>query len=328
VRVVNNSGDSYYPDIAVDDTGAAHLIWADTTASSSNYYRVFYTYGSGTTFQPIQLPADPFLGGSYQKEPSIDVSPGYVHTAWSSDLGDSQKEGYYQYSHTDAPVPTPTPSGPPCPDNPFKDLCVNGDQSSYDAVIELSNQGVLAGYNSAPPCPNASWVRCFLPGNLITRQQLAKVIALGAALPKNLAGAPHFTDVQPGTTFYEFIEYAYNAGAISGYGCGGPGEPCGAQHRAYYRPLNNVTRGQLSKMVSEAFQFNEAVPSQSFEDVPPGSTFYLYIGRLSGRGIISGYACGGAGEPCGVGSKPYFRPNANVTRRQAAKIVYGAQQQP
>ncbi|HEY0071001.1 MAG TPA: S-layer homology domain-containing protein [Chloroflexia bacterium] len=328
VRVVANSGDSYYPDIAVDEEGTAHLIWADTTGSASNYYRVFYTYGSGTTFQPVQVPADPFMGSSYQKEPSIDLSPGYVHTAWSSDFGDTQKEGYYQYSRTNAQLATPTPVPPPCPSNPFKDLCVNGDQSSYDAVIELSNQGVLSGYNSSPPCPNPSWIRCFLPGNQITRQQLAKVIALGAALPQDLSGAPHFTDVPTSNTFYQYIEYAYNAGAISGYTCGGPGEPCDPQHRAYFRPLQNVTRGQLSKMVSAAFGFNEAVAGQSFQDVPPGSTFYQYIERLSGRGIISGYPCGGAGEPCLAGNKPYFRPNNNVSRRQAAKIVYGAQQQP
>ncbi|HVG00878.1 MAG TPA: S-layer homology domain-containing protein, partial [Chloroflexia bacterium] len=88
----------------------------------------------------------------------------------------------------------------------------------------------------------------------------------------------------------------------------------------------NVTRGQISKMVAEAFEFNEPVQGQSFQDVPTNSTFYEYIERLAARGILSGYACGGTSEPCGASGKPYFRPNANVTRRQAAKIVYGAQQ--
>jgi hypothetical protein len=280
----------------------------------------------------VQIPADPYFGRSYQKEPSVDNSPGYVHTTFASDRGDSQKENYYQYSPIDGgggPVPTatPVPQPPPCPNNTFKDLCVDGDQSSYDAVIALTNQGVLNGYNSSPPCPNQSWVNCFLPGNLITRQQLSKVIALGATVPANLQGAPHFTDVTPSNTFYQYIEYAYNAGALSGYTCGGPGEPCDDQKRAYYRPLNTVTRGQISKMVAEAFDFNEPVQTQSFQDVPTNSTFYPYIERLAARGILSGYQCGGANEPCGTSGKPYFRPNASVTRRQAAKIVYGAQQQ-
>lgn len=329
VRVVINSGDSYYPDISVDSGGNAHLVWGDTTSSPIDYYRMFYAVGKGTSFSGVQIPADPYFGRSYQKEPSVDNSPGYVHTAFASDRGDSQKENYYQYSPIDggpAATPTPVPQPPPCPNNSFKDLCVDGDQASYDAVMELSDQGVLSGYNTSPPCPNPSWINCFLPGNLITRQQLSKVIALGATVPANLQGAPHFTDVPPNNTFYQFIEYAYNAGAISGYTCGGPGEPCDSERRAYYRPLNNVTRGQISKMVAEAFDFNESVQGQSFQDVPTNSTFYEYIERLAARGILSGYPCGGTGEPCGTSGKPYFRPNANVTRRQAAKIVYGAQQ--
>ncbi|MDQ3927541.1 MAG: S-layer homology domain-containing protein, partial [Chloroflexota bacterium] len=331
VRVVTNSGDSYYPDLAVDRGGNAHIVWGDKTSSPIDYYRMFYAVGKGTTFSGVQIPADPYFGRSYQKEPSVDDGPGYIHTAFASDRGDSQKENYYQFSPIDSgggPVATPTPaSPPPCPNNPFKDLCVDGDQASYDAVLALNEQGVLSGYSSAPPCPNSSWIDCFLPGNLITRQQLAKVIALGATVPANLQGSPHFTDVPPGSAFYEYIEYAYNAGAISGYTCGGPGEPCDGQNRKYFRPMNNVTRGQISKMVSEAFDFNEPIEGQSFQDVAKDNPFYPYIERLARRGVITGYPCGGNGEPCGAGNKPYFRPNGNVTRRQAAKIVYGAQQQ-
>jgi hypothetical protein len=58
-----------------------------------------------------------------------------------------------------------------------------------------------------------------------------------------------FTDVPPGNTFYTFINSLYIDDIISGYPCGGPGEPCDGQHRPYYRPGNNVTRGQMSKFV-------------------------------------------------------------------------------
>jgi hypothetical protein len=329
VRVVINSGDSYYPDLAVDRAGNAHIVWGDKTSSPIDYYRMFYAVGQGTKFSGVQIPADPYFGRNYQKEPSIDDGPGYIHTAFASDRGDNQKENYYQYSPIDGgPAATPTPApAPPCPDNPFKDVCVDGDQASYDAVVALNEQGVLSGYNSSPPCPNASWIKCFLPNNLITRQQLAKVIALGATLPANLQGSPHFSDVPGNSPFFQFIEYAYNAGALSGYTCGGTGEPCDSEHHAYFRPLKSVTRGQISKMVAEAFDFNEPIQGQSFQDVPTNSPFYLYIERLARRGVISGYPCGGTGEPCGTSGKPYFRPSSNVTRRQAAKIVYGAQQQ-
>ncbi len=39
---------------------------------------------------------------------------------------------------------------------------------------------------------------------------------------------------------------------------------------------------------------------------------------------MGGYTCGGEGEPCGTDNKPYFRPFANATRGQIAKIVSNA----
>ncbi len=335
VRVVTNSGDSYYPSMAVDRQGTAHILWSDTTSSPINYFRSFYTYGSGTSFAPVQLPADPYFGRAFQKEPSIDVSPGYVHTEFSSDRDDSQKEVYYQYSPIDdgqVTPPTPTPAAqPPCANERFKDNCQ--DSPFYQAILALNDQGAFSGYSSAPPCPNQNWVNCFLPNNNITRQQTAKVISLSAHLPANLQGAPHFADVPNDNPFYNFIEYAYNANIIGGYTCGGTdpdtgaNEPCDGQNRPYFRPGSNVTRGQLSKMASEAFDFQDVIIGQTFQDVPAGSTFYVFVERLSRHNVISGYTCGGDGEPCQAGNRKYFRPGDDVTRGQAAKIIYGAQQQ-
>ena len=118
-----------------------------------------------------------------------------------------------------------------------------------------------------------------------------------------------FTDVEPGSTFYQYVMCLACRDIVSGYSDG------------TFRPGNPVTRGQLSKIVSNAAGFSDPVSGQSFEDVAPGSTFYEYVERLASRGIIAGYACGGASEPCGVGNLPYFRPGAGVTRGQTAKIV-------
>jgi hypothetical protein len=119
-----------------------------------------------------------------------------------------------------------------------------------------------------------------------------------------------FSDVTVGSTFYPYVMCLVGRGAISGYADG------------TFRPANNVTRAQLAKVVSNAAGFSEPVTVQSFEDVPPGSTFYDFVGRLASRGYVSGYACSGASEPCVPPlNLPYFKPNANVTRGQAAKIV-------
>jgi hypothetical protein len=74
--------------------------------------------------------------------------------------------------------------------------------------------------------------------------------------------------------------------------------------------------------VSNAAGFQEPAAGQTFEDVPPGSTFYEFIERLVSREVMSGYPCGGVGEPCvPPDNRPYFRPSANVTRGQTTKIV-------
>ncbi len=74
------------------------------------------------------------------------------------------------------------------------------------------------------------------------------------ATSQGLTGAPAggqlFEDVPPGYTFYDFINNIYLDNIVSGYPCGGVGEPCVApDNRPYYRPSNNVTRGQMSKFL-------------------------------------------------------------------------------
>ncbi|MGA7732917.1 MAG: S-layer homology domain-containing protein [Chloroflexia bacterium] len=134
-----------------------------------------------------------------------------------------------------------------------------------------------------------------------------------------------FADVLPDNTFYSFVRCLGCRAIISGYDCGGPGEPCNPDNDPYFRPGNNVTRGQIAQIVSNAAGFNEPANGQTFEDVLPGSTFYDFVERLTAREIMSGYTCGGLGEPCvPPGNRPYFRPNSNATRGQLAKIVSNA----
>jgi hypothetical protein len=136
-----------------------------------------------------------------------------------------------------------------------------------------------------------------------------------------------FADVLPGSTFHLYVEAAYREGVVSGYPCGGAGEPCDGQNRPYVRPSNNVTRGQIAKIISNGSKFNDPVSGQTFEDVSPGSTFHEFVERMASRAIINGYACGGPGEPCvPPTNRPYFRPQSNATRGQLSKMIYLAAQ--
>ena len=180
----------------------------------------------------------------------------------------------------------------------------------YPYVRYLSCASILGGYADGT----------FRPGNNTTRGQLAKIISNSAGFDDQ-PGPQTFEDVPTDSTFYSWIQRLSSRGYISGYPCGGPGEPCDGQNRPYFRPNANATRGQISKIVSNAKGFSDNPTGQTFEDVPPGSTFYLWVERLASRGVMSGYACGGPGEPCGSGNKAYFRTNNNATRGQVAKIV-------
>jgi S-layer homology domain len=118
-----------------------------------------------------------------------------------------------------------------------------------------------------------------------------------------------FSDVTPGDWFYPYVRCLYCQGIIVGY-------PDGT-----FRPNNELTRGQLAKIVSMSAGYNGTVTGQSFEDVPMDSTFWVYIERLYMHNVVSGYACGGPGEPCGPSSLPYYRPASTTTRGQVAKTV-------
>ncbi|HYP42005.1 MAG TPA: S-layer homology domain-containing protein, partial [Chloroflexia bacterium] len=118
-----------------------------------------------------------------------------------------------------------------------------------------------------------------------------------------------FSDVPEGSTFYSFVRCLACRGILGGYSDN------------TFRPGNNVTRGQLSKIVSNAAGFTDEPGAQMFEDVPATNSFFAWVQRLASRGFISGYPCGGANEPCGADSKPYFRPNNTATRGQISKIV-------
>jgi hypothetical protein len=175
---------------------------------------------------------------------------------------------------------------------------------------------------SATPIPTNTPTATPPPNATATPTPTASAPPAATASPT--ACSVQFNDAPPGSTFYSWIRCLACRGIAGGYPCGSPGEPCPG---SYYRPNNNVTRGQAAKVVSESAGFADPVPSsrQTFADVPPGSAFHPWIERLAGRGIIGGYPCGGPFEPCiAPANRPYFRPNAPVTRGQLAQIVAGA----
>lgn len=306
-QLTANSGNSYNADISVDWSGQSHIVWQDDTGRSRSNSQVYYARGRGRTFV-VYGAIFPGFGSAYTKEPAVDVNPpiaghatGNVHVTFGA--APDPKENFYSYadiilSGPPPPTATPTASPTPCPPGVFQDVHQN--DYFYQAVHDLSISGVISGYSDCT----------FRPYNNITRGQASKIVVRAASIVTDTTGGPHFNDVPTTNPFYANIETAYNKGIISGY----------ADHT--FRPNNNVTRGQFSKMIVLAFNLPINIAgAPHFRDVSAVNPFYREIETAYNAGLISGYTCGAAGEPCpGL----YFRPNNYITRGQAAKITWGA----
>jgi hypothetical protein len=158
-------------------------------------------------------------------------------------------------------------------------------------VTYLACHGVISGYADGT----------FKPYNNTTRGQLSKIVVLAQGWQQDCPSLGHFRDVPVSHPFFCYIETAYERAIISGYADG------------TFRPGNNVTRGQLCKIIVQAMQWDLACqPPGHFADVPQSDTFFCYIETAFAHGIISGYADG------------TFKPGNSATRGQISKIVYQA----
>jgi hypothetical protein len=215
------------------------------------------------------------------------------------------------------PTSTPTATATVCSVS-FSDQHP-GSSTFYSYVRCLACKGVVSGYSDGT----------FREGNPITRGQIAKMVSNAAGFDED-PGDQIYSDVAPGSPFYDYINRLTNRGIVAGYPCPtrpGGGDECTPENPGLFKPNENATRGQLAKIVSNAAGLNEAVSGQHYADVPAngeGSQFYTWIMRLTNMNVMGGYACGTADPrsgPCDGENRPYFRPGNTVTRGQASKIV-------
>ena len=320
------------PNTAVTWPGGSNqtVTWdvANTTAAPVSCANVDLTLSTdgGATFSNTLAAGTPNDGTQQVAAPNVDTTTARVmvqcsdnifldisDTNFTITLGPTATPTLPVPTETATPDATATPTA--CPLQ-FTDVAIGS--TFYENIRCLACRGIINGYSSGCETGNP----CFRPGNNVTRGQLAKIVSNSAGF-SDPAGPQQFEDVPLGSTFFDFIWRLAFRGIISGYPCGGPGEPCiPPDNRPYFRPNADITRGQISKIVSEAAGYTDIPGAQQFEDVVPGFTFYDWIWRLADRGIMSGYPCGGPGEPCNPpDNRPYFRPGKNATRGQASKIV-------
>jgi hypothetical protein len=133
---------------------------------------------------------------------------------------------------------------PPMPT--FSDLPAN--HTFYQWIEVGVANGVVGGYNCGGPFEPCDLENrpYFRPGANVTRGQLSKMIVNAKGWTPLSPPVPTFEDVPAANPFFGFVERVSANGIISGYDCGRPGEPCPGR---YFRPSNNSTRGQASKII-------------------------------------------------------------------------------
>jgi hypothetical protein len=280
-----------------------------------------YSCNMHTQLQNIQVRWTPVLAPCPSATPTQTGTP--TGTATNTPRPPTQTPG----ASTATPIPivttAPTASATAICALQMADVLPNS--TFYPYVRCLTCRGIIGGYRcggQGEPC-NSTNDPYFRPNNGITRGQIAKTVSEAAGFIED-AGPQVYEDVPPGSPFYGYINRLSNRGLVGGYPCGQvPAEPCvGPGSRPYFRPNTGATRGQLAKIVATAASINDPVIGQFYADVPPSNPFYVWVERLTGRGVMGGYPCGSSpGEPCDDQDRAYFRWAADIARGQASKIV-------
>ncbi|MCG7346458.1 S-layer homology domain-containing protein [Sporosarcina sp. ACRSL] len=159
----------------------------------------------------------------------------------------------------------------------------------YEAVMKYTSAGMISGYSDGT----------FKPGQNITRQDAAKLLAMVLDLDMKNIVDPGFKDVSKTSPYYSYIAALVEEGIISGY------------EDNTFRPHESLTRAQMAKIIVLGFDLEET-PSVRlpFSDINSKQWHIEFVRSLYAHEITTGT------------TPTTFSPNAFVTRGQMASFVF------
>lgn len=159
----------------------------------------------------------------------------------------------------------------------------------YEAVMKYTAAGMIGGYSDGT----------FKPGQNITRQDAAKLLALVLDLDTKNVSDPGFKDISKTSPYYSYIAALVEEGIISGY------------EDNTFRPNESLTRAQMAKIIVLGFSLEE-MPSVRlpFSDINSKQWHIEFVRSLYAHEITTGT------------TPTTFSPNALVTRGQMASFVF------
>lgn len=159
----------------------------------------------------------------------------------------------------------------------------------YEAVMKYTAADMISGYSDGT----------FKPGQNITRQDAAKLLALVLDLDTKNVSDPGFKDISKTSPYYSYIAALVEEGIISGY------------EDNTFRPHDSLTRAQMAKIIVLGFSLEE-MPSVHlpFSDINSKQWHIEFVRSLYAHEITTGT------------TPTTFSPNALVTRGQMASFVF------
>ncbi len=142
----------------------------------------------------------------------------------------------------------------------------------------------------------------FAPNTAMTRGMLVTVLGRMSGIDENYVKKNTFTDVKRNKYYAPFVAWACDMGIVNGFEDGS------------FRPEENVTREQLSKVMALYCGLEKATNQTQFADhekIAPWAREYVYACKAAG--IVNG-------RP--LGESFVFDPIAGATRAEVATILY------
>ncbi len=308
---------SQWSQSASDNVGVSDNHLSGIVASNGEIWSVGTYFGSGI-YQTLTL-----HNGSLVPSPNVGTSYNWL-TGVTSDSSSPWAVGYAGVSaERTLSIRYYDPCGTPIP-SPTRTATASTTATAFASTTSTPVRPSATVTETGTTAPSRTAISSYTA--TATHTPIPPTSTLVALTPSPTACTLQFTDVPSANTFYPFVRCLSCRGIISGYQCGGVSEPCDGDNNPYFRPNVNITRGQIAKIVSNSAGYSDDPNPQIYEDVDPTNTFYQWINRLSRRGFMGGYPCGTVPqEPCNPPNDlSYFRPFANATRGQLAKIVSNA----
>lgn len=147
----------------------------------------------------------------------------------------------------------------------------------------------------------------FAPGEFLTRAQAANILYKLLDVSERGDQPCTFTDVKPGSWYYEAVTALASHGIITGYA-----DPDGQSYS--FLPNASISRAEFVTLLSRLFPDRSSTAGGvHFNDVSTGSWYYAAVRTASVNGWINGYEADG-----GTYS---FRPNDSITRAEAVTVM-------